>query len=242
MELRRNLWTLLTIIAAVGCYDRIPRGANPDGTAAPVQSEAAKSKPKPDQADEAAQVDESDDSVEVAADGGRPLDTGLTCEKGGSVAALRVEFTCRSVTVFTCKDLSNLVIEFEDGTRQKFDGQSGHVNDFSGTGANAGKRIVRVWVKAGANHSGDGPGYGQRVETTVSECPPPPVGGSGGTGGCVAGPDAPCGEVPGGSGGAGGCVAGPDMPCGDLPSAGIGGNGGRGGTGGSGDGDPMGPE
>lgn len=81
MELRRNLWTLLTIVAAIGCNDRIPRAADPDGTGATVQSEAAKSKSKPDQADEATGV------AEVAADGGRPADTGLTCEKGGSVGS-----------------------------------------------------------------------------------------------------------------------------------------------------------
>ncbi|HKU38880.1 MAG TPA: hypothetical protein VJR89_12055 [Polyangiales bacterium] len=226
MKLRRNPWTLLTIIAVAGCYERIPRAGDPEGSGAPVQSgsataDAAKSKPKPDQADQAGQVDEAGDVTEVAADGGAAVDAGLTCEKGGSVAALRVEFTCRSVTVYTCKDLSNLVVEFEDGTRQRFEGQSGHVNDFSGTGANAGKRIVRVWVKAGANHSGEGPGYGQRVETTVTECPPPPAAGSGG---------------------AGGCVAGPDMPCGELPSAGIGGNAGSGGSGGSDEDDPNGPQ
>jgi hypothetical protein len=211
MKLRHMLWTLLMVVTALGCYDRSPRAADSEGTGAPVQSERTPGE----------QVDEAADFGELAADGGIPVDAGLTCEKRASVAALRVEFTCRSVTVYTCKDLSNLVIEFEDGTRQRFEGQSGHVNDFSGTGANAGKRIVRVWVKAGANHSGEGPGYGQRVETTVTECPPPPGAGSGG---------------------AGGCVAGPDVPCGELPSGGVGGNAGSGGTGGSDDGEPSGPE
>jgi hypothetical protein len=152
-------------------------------------------------------------------DGGVVLD----CVKG-AVSAVHVEFECSAVTVYTCKDLSNLVIEFEDGTRQRFEGQKGHTNVFSGTGTFAGKRIVRVWVKAGANHSGDGPGYGERVETTVDgDCDVPQAGsgGAGGTTACIEGPDVSCVPQPtsgvggpmagrGGAGGASGAAGGPD--------------------------------
>jgi hypothetical protein len=179
---------------------------------------------------------DGDADVAQAADGGRPGpgpgrgpgpgdifvdastedDAGivLDCVKG-AVSSVHVEFECSSVTVYTCKDLSNLVIEFEDGTRQRFEGQKGHTNAFSGTGTFAGKRIVRVWVKAGANHSGDGPGYGERVETTVTgECDQPRAG-SGGAGGE-------------------GCIEGPDVSCVPQPTSGVGGAGGAGagGTGG----------
>jgi len=63
------------------------------------------------------------------------------------------------------KDLSNVVIEFTDGTRERFEGLSGHRSQFSGTGKNTGKIIVRAWIKAGSNASGDGPGYGERFES-----------------------------------------------------------------------------
>jgi hypothetical protein len=61
--------------------------------------------------------------------------------------------------------ISNVVLQFADGSRQRFeDVTSGHSGSFSGTGSHAGKRISTVWVKAGANFSGDGPGYGQRFD------------------------------------------------------------------------------
>ena len=219
MRSRRNPWTCLLIVAAIGCYDKLPgpkaEGAEqalPGQAAGPAQAAAA----NPERAAERAEAAEG-----PAADGGPDL--GLTCVKGGSTAALRVEFECGSITVYTCKDLSNVVVEFEDGSRQRFEGQSGHENTFSGTGSNAGKRVVGVWVKAGANHSGDGPGYGQRVDSDATACPPPPAAGQGG-------------------GGAGGCVAGPDVPCGPVPSAGSGGEEGAAGTGSPDAGDPQGPE
>jgi len=86
------------------------------------------------------------------------------CENGGAVGRIDVAFDCDEITIITCKDLSNVVVEFEDGTRQKFDGLNGQSASFSGTGDNSGKVVVGVWVKAGANHSGDGPGYGERFD------------------------------------------------------------------------------
>jgi hypothetical protein len=153
--------------------------------------------------------DDDQDGSATAADSGRqgpdaiavpaPDDLALDCPRGAD-SVVHVDFECFSVVVYTCKDLSNLVIEFEDGTRQRFEGQKGHTNAFSGTGTFVGKRILRVWVKAGANQSGDGPGYGERVETTVSGDCGGPRAGSGGSG-CEAGPDAIC--IPQSTGGAG---------------------------------------
>jgi hypothetical protein len=145
--------------------------------------------------------DEDDDPVDSDPDASASLE----CGRGTSAAALRlhVEFECGSVTVYTCKDLSNIVLEFEDGTRQRFEGLKGRRNVFAGTGSFAGKRIVRVWVKAGPNHSGDGPGYGERVETTVDleRCDAPQAG----SGGSCGGPDVSCGpEGAAGSGGTAG--------------------------------------
>ncbi len=69
----------------------------------------------------------------------------------------------RRVTATSTKDLSNVVLKFADGSQQKFDGLSGYTRTFAGTGANAGKAIVGVWIKSGSNFSGDGSGYGTFV-------------------------------------------------------------------------------
>jgi len=70
----------------------------------------------------------------------------------------------QSVYVTSTKDLSNVVLEFADGTHQKFEGLSGYTGTFQGTGGNEGKEVVGVWIKSGCNSSGDGPGYGERVD------------------------------------------------------------------------------
>lgn len=70
----------------------------------------------------------------------------------------------KSVSVTSTKDLSNVVLKYYDGQEQKFDGLSGKTGTFSGTGANAGKCIVGVWIKSGCNTSNDGPNYGEYVK------------------------------------------------------------------------------
>jgi hypothetical protein len=113
----------------------------------------------------------------------------LACPHGGMVGKVKVSFACGEITTVSCKDLSNVVVEFADGSRQRFEGLKGQSGTFRGTGANAGEVITRVWVKAGANHSGDGPGYGERFDAPKQSCdvpacvgtscnpppPPPPV-------------------------------------------------------------------
>ena len=68
-----------------------------------------------------------------------------------------------SVYVTSTKDLSNVVLHFEDGTHQKFEGLSGYSGTFAGTGEHAGKTVIGVWIKSGCYTSGDGPGYGEYV-------------------------------------------------------------------------------
>lgn len=132
---------------------------------------------------------------------------------------IHVVFACDSITIYSCKDLSNVVLEFENGERERFEDLEGQVGTFSGT---ARGRITGVWVKAGANFSGDGPGYGQRFDAPDDDCEI----GRGGAGGSAGSgdtcgdsdPDESCGPV-GGAGGAGDdtggdplCVANPDDP------------------------------
>jgi len=71
------------------------------------------------------------------------------------------------IFVESTKDLSNVVIQTADGSIQKFEGLSGYTGTFTGTNADTqGERIVRAWVKSGNNASGEGPGYGERLEPT----------------------------------------------------------------------------
>jgi hypothetical protein len=155
----------------------------------------------------------------------------------GPVGEIRVEFDCDAITIYSCKDLSNVVLEYENGQRERFEGLSGQRGTFAGMGDNGDARIVRVWVKAGANFSGDGPGYGDRFEAPDGDCDdgPPDEGGRAGNGGdtldpcadldpdtfCDEGDAPPGGDEPGEDGppeaGASGgdpliCTADPDHP------------------------------
>jgi hypothetical protein len=85
----------------------------------------------------------------------------------GSSAVVGAVFDCTSVTVSSTKDLSNVVLQFADGTVQKFDGLSGHEGTFAGTGDNDGAVLTGVWIKSGNNASGDGPGYGEFIASTA---------------------------------------------------------------------------
>jgi len=69
----------------------------------------------------------------------------------------------QAVTAYSTKNLSNVVLKFADGAEQKFDRLTGYCQTFAGTGANAGKGIVGIWIKSGDNASGDGPGFGSYV-------------------------------------------------------------------------------
>lgn len=87
-------------------------------------------------------------------------------DSGGCVPVVSATFGTnqQTVTAFSSKDLSNVVLAFLDGAREKFDSLSGYAQTFSGTGTNAGKQIVGLWIKSGCNASGDGSGYGEYVD------------------------------------------------------------------------------
>jgi len=126
----------------------------------------------------------------------------LECPRGGPIGPIAARFECNEVHIVSCKELSNVVVEFKDGEHYKYDGIKGHYGTF-GAGD---KEIVGVWVKAGNNGSGDGPGYGMRFDSDA-DCGDDGTGGAGGTGGD---------DDMGGAGGTGG-------------TAGAGGMGGTGG-------------
>lgn len=75
-----------------------------------------------------------------------------------------VTFDGDTIYVNSSKDLSNVVLKFENGVEYKFDGLSGKTGTFTGTGSNTGLNIETCWIKSGSNASGDGPGYGERFD------------------------------------------------------------------------------
>lgn len=82
----------------------------------------------------------------------------------GFIPHIQVTFRADDLWIESTKDLSNVVMEFSDGTREKQEGLSGTTGAFRGSGYNYYKDIVRVWVKSGPNDSGEGPGYGERFD------------------------------------------------------------------------------
>jgi hypothetical protein len=117
----------------------------------------------------AACLEMSSDQARSGVGAGEEFELELECG-GGPVGPIDVEFRCTEVDVDSCKELSNVVLEFADGTHEKIDDLSGHSGTFAGTGDNEGKEIVGVWVKAGNNASGDGPGYGERFDAPGDLC------------------------------------------------------------------------
>lgn len=82
----------------------------------------------------------------------------------GAIPAATSSTETTSVYVTSTKDLSNVVLRFEDDTHQKFDNLTDYTGTFAGTGENAGKVVIGVWIKSGSYLSGDGPGYGEYLE------------------------------------------------------------------------------
>ncbi len=104
---------------------------------------------------------------------------GIECPHGGKYGHIEVEFECHEAHIASCKDLSNVVIEFADGEHRKFEDLDGHCATL-GVGE---REIAGVWVKAGSNLSGDGPGYGERFDSDADCDGAGGAGGEGGAGG-----------------------------------------------------------
>ncbi len=87
----------------------------------------------------------------------------------GAIPHIAVTFKNTEIYTVSTKDLSNVVLQFADGSTQKFDNLSqGMSGTFAGTGSNAGKRIAKCWVKSGSNASDEGSGYGERFDDSYA--------------------------------------------------------------------------
>ncbi|PQO40144.1 pilus assembly protein TadG-related protein [Blastopirellula marina] len=85
----------------------------------------------------------------------------------GCMPQIQVTFKGTEIYVESSKDLSNVVVQFDNGSQYKFDNlNQGRTGTFAGTGYYSGRVITKCWIKSGCNDSGDGPGYGERFEDT----------------------------------------------------------------------------
>lgn len=84
-------------------------------------------------------------------------------------------YDCDSISVISCKNLSNVVLVYTDCTWEKFRNLCGNSGDFQGEGANEGKEISHVYVKSGCYRSGEGPGFGRRFDSPCVNLNCPPV-------------------------------------------------------------------
>ena len=78
---------------------------------------------------------------------------------------LLVSMKGSAVTVSSSMALSNVVLLFQDGSSEMFDGLHGYSETFTGTGGNADKVIAGTWIASGGNYSGDCQGCGEFVAT-----------------------------------------------------------------------------
>lgn len=88
-----------------------------------------------------------------------------------SMPQITVTFRSSDVYATSTKDISNIVLEFSDGTQERFEGIPDGTTSgaFRGTGGNYNKRIDAVWVKSGSNANIiDGRGYGERFADDLS--------------------------------------------------------------------------
>lgn len=73
----------------------------------------------------------------------------------------------KSVVISSTKELSNVVLKFQDNSTQIIENLSGLNGTFQGNTDNAEKCIIGVWIKSGCNSSNDGPGYGEFVSNNA---------------------------------------------------------------------------
>ena len=79
----------------------------------------------------------------------------------GCLPTIKVTFDCYCIHIVSDKDLSNVVLLFDNDVTQKFDNLSGLSGTFCGTKDNYLKYLIGAWVKSGCNLSGDCDGCGE---------------------------------------------------------------------------------
>lgn len=89
---------------------------------------------------------------------------------GGPVAHVEVTWKGTEIDIVSTKGLSNVVMEFEDGSTQKYEysGAETDTDTMAGWGSHAGKKIEHAWIKSGQNSSGDCPGCGEHFDFSDS--------------------------------------------------------------------------
>ena len=96
------------------------------------------------------------EGTEVVGKSTEPQVTAIYATDGIKVSALSEEL------------LTNVVLEFADGSIQKFENINNTQVTVWGTGENADKLVANVWIKSGDNGSGDGPDFGEYLKLAVT--------------------------------------------------------------------------
>lgn len=88
----------------------------------------------------------------------------------GCEAAIETEFSdCDTLRVSSCKDLTNVILVFEDCSEQRFEDLESPKGVFAGNGPHAGKSISHAYVKSGCFQGPKGIAYGRRFNAPCKE-------------------------------------------------------------------------
>jgi hypothetical protein len=86
---------------------------------------------------------------------------------------MHVLFECDSATIYSCKSLSNAVLEYESGKAQRFTGLHGQVATLAARGVHDGSRIASVWLPDGTRTVAGERAGGPRFEAPADSCGAP---------------------------------------------------------------------
>ncbi len=86
----------------------------------------------------------------------------------GTIPHIDVTFKRTSVDVVSTINLTEVRLQFSNGSTQNFSSLSAKMGTFAGTGGNANKDITTVWVKSGTNSSMSSGSNGEQFDFTSS--------------------------------------------------------------------------
>lgn len=98
----------------------------------------------------------------------------LDCSKTDA-PDLHVLFECDSVTIYSCEEMSDAVLDYESGRSQRFARLHGQVVTLAARGVHDGQRIVSVRVPGDGSDRDAVTGGERRIAAPDDSCGPPPV-------------------------------------------------------------------
>jgi Flp pilus assembly protein TadG len=86
----------------------------------------------------------------------------------GNMAQIVTQVQSNGAQVTSTKAISQVQLQFSDGSMQTINAGNVTSGTFKGTGSNASKTVSAVWVKSGTNNSNKSPGTGEYFGTDVT--------------------------------------------------------------------------